>query len=82
MVGRGLGRRPLARREEPVEQRLGAGTTVGVGSHVEIGVETGEKCQIGSLSVGPKYSKLEGHATWVGIPVHRLAVPQPVEPPV
>jgi len=53
--------------------RLGSGTTVGVGSHVEIGVETGPRCQIGSLSVVPKFSHLEGDATWVGCPVRKLA---------
>jgi acetyltransferase-like isoleucine patch superfamily enzyme len=52
--------------------KLGAGTTVGVGSHVEIGVETGPRCQIGSLSVVPKFSRLDGDAVWVGRPVRRL----------
>jgi len=52
--------------------RLGSGTTVGVGCHVEIGVETGPRCQIGSLSVVPKFSRLEGDATWVGCPVRKL----------
>jgi acetyltransferase-like isoleucine patch superfamily enzyme len=52
--------------------RLGSGTTIGVGSHVEIGVETGPRCQIGSLSVVPKFSRLEGDATWVGQPVRKL----------
>lgn len=57
--------------------RLGSGTTVGVGSHVEIGVETGPRCQIGSLSVVPKFSRLEGDATWVGCPVRKLEDGQP-----
>jgi acetyltransferase-like isoleucine patch superfamily enzyme len=52
--------------------RLGPGTTVGVGTHVGIGVETGPRCQIGSLSLVPKFSRLEGDATWVGCPVRRL----------
>lgn len=57
-------------RTAPV--RLGAGTVVGVNSHVEIDVETGPRCQIGSLAMVPKGSRLEGHSTWVGVPVHRL----------
>ncbi|MBW2444770.1 MAG: hypothetical protein JRG83_02465 [Deltaproteobacteria bacterium] len=57
-------------RTAPV--KLGSGTTVGVGSHVEIGVETGPRCQIGSLSVVTKFSRLEGDATWVGCPVRKL----------
>lgn len=57
-------------RTAPV--RLGSGTTVGVGSHVEIGVETGPRCQIGSLSMVPKFLRLEGDATWVGCPVRKL----------
>jgi acetyltransferase-like isoleucine patch superfamily enzyme len=52
--------------------RLGAGTTVGVGAIVEIGVETGPACQIGALAVVPKYMSLDGHSTYVGIPVHKL----------
>jgi len=53
--------------------RLGAGTVVGVNCHVEIDVETGPGCQIGSLAMVPKGSRLEGHSTWVGVPVRRLA---------
>jgi acetyltransferase-like isoleucine patch superfamily enzyme len=53
--------------------RLGRGTTVGLGSVVGIGVETGPRCQIGALSLVPKYSKLEGNATYVGSPVRRLS---------
>jgi acetyltransferase-like isoleucine patch superfamily enzyme len=59
--------------------RLGPGTTVGVSTHVEIDVETGPNCQIGSLSMVPKGSRLEGHATWVGCPVHRLSDSPPEE---
>ena len=62
--------------------RLGKGTTVGVGSHVGIGVETGPRCEIGSLSVVPKFSYLEGDATWVGCPVHKLAAKAPPGPEV
>ncbi len=52
--------------------RLGSGTTVGVGSHIEIDVETGPGCQIGSLSMVPKGARLEGHAVYVGAPVRKL----------
>ncbi len=53
--------------------RLGAGTVVGVSCHVEIDVETGPGCQIGSLAMVPKGSRLKGHTTYVGVPVHELA---------
>ena len=48
--------------------RLGRFVTVGLGSMVGIGVEAGEKCQIGALSVVPKYSKLDGGAVYAGHP--------------
>lgn len=54
---------------------LGAGTTVGVSTHVEIEVETGPGCQIGSLSMVPKGSRLEGDSVYVGCPVHKLEPP-------
>lgn len=57
-------------RTAPV--KLGDGVVVGLGSHVEIGVEAGPGCQIGSLSMVPKFSRLDGHATYVGAPVHKL----------
>jgi hypothetical protein len=50
-----------------------------VGSHVEIGVETGPRCQIGSLSMVPKFARLDGDATWVGRPVRKLE--RPADPP-
>lgn len=52
--------------------RLGRFVTVGLGSMVGIGVEAGEKCQIGALSVVPKYSKLESGAVYAGAPVRRI----------
>lgn len=52
--------------------RLGAGTTVGVNTHIEIDVETGPGCQIGSLAMVPKGSRLDGDSIWVGSPVHKL----------
>jgi acetyltransferase-like isoleucine patch superfamily enzyme len=55
--------------------RLGRFVTVGLGSMVGIGVEAGEKCQIGALSVVPKHSKLDAGATYAGAPVKRLERP-------
>ncbi len=55
--------------------RLGSGVTVGVNANIEIGVEAGPRCQIGALSVVPKYARLEADATYVGIPVHKLDRP-------
>jgi len=52
--------------------KLGSGSTVGVNSHVEIGVETGPDCQIGSLSMVPKGARLEGHSVYVGSPVRKV----------
>lgn len=52
--------------------RLGRFVTVGLGSMVGIGVEAGERCQIGALSVVPKYSKLDPDAIYVGAPVKRI----------
>jgi acetyltransferase-like isoleucine patch superfamily enzyme len=61
--------------------RLGRGVTVGLGSMVGIGVEAGERCQIGALSVVPKHTKLEAGAIYAGVPVRRIekASPSPVE---
>ena len=61
--------------------RLGRGVTVGLGSMVGIGVEAGERCQIGALSVVPKHTKLEAGAIYAGVPVRRLekSSPSPVE---
>ena len=52
--------------------RIGAGSTVGVNAHVEIGAVIGERCQIGSLSMVPKHAVLEGPGTYVGVPARRL----------
>ena len=61
--------------------RLGRGVTVGLGSMVAIGVEAGERCQIGALSVVPKNTKLESGAIYAGVPVRKIEknVPSPVE---
>lgn len=52
--------------------RLGPAVTVGLGSMVGIGVEAGERCQIGALSVVPKYSTLESGARYAGVPVRKI----------
>lgn len=61
--------------------RLGNGVTVGLGSMVGIGVEAGERCQIGALSVVPKYTRLEAGAIYAGVPARKIekTVPSPVE---
>jgi acetyltransferase-like isoleucine patch superfamily enzyme len=61
--------------------RLARGVTVGLGSMVGIGVEAGERCQIGALSVVPKYTRLEGGVIYAGVPVRQIdkAAPSPVE---
>jgi len=52
--------------------RLGRGVTIGIGSVVGIGVEAGPYAQVGALSLVPKFSRLEGGATYVGTPVRKL----------
>jgi acetyltransferase-like isoleucine patch superfamily enzyme len=52
--------------------RLARFVTVGLGSMIGIGVEAGEKCQIGALSVVPKHSRLDGGAIYAGVPVRRI----------
>lgn len=52
--------------------RLGRNVTIGLGSVVGIGVEAGPGCQVGALSLVPKYTKLEGNTTYVGTPVRKL----------
>jgi acetyltransferase-like isoleucine patch superfamily enzyme len=61
--------------------RLGRGVTVGLGSMIGIGVEAGERCQIGALSVVPKYTRLEAGVVYAGVPVRKIekTVPSPVE---
>jgi acetyltransferase-like isoleucine patch superfamily enzyme len=52
--------------------RLGDHVSIGIGTIVNIGVEAGPWCQIGALSLVPKFSRLDGHATYVGAPVRKL----------
>jgi len=52
--------------------RLGARVTVGIASIVDIGVEAGPDCEVGALSFVPKYSRLDGHAVYAGVPAHRI----------
>lgn len=53
--------------------KLDRGVVVGLGSHVGIGVQAGPECQIGSLSMVPKFSVLEERGTYVGTPVRRVS---------
>jgi len=52
--------------------RLGRGAMVGLATLVDIDTEIGDRCQVGALSVVPKHARLEGDATYAGIPVARL----------
>ena len=62
--------------------RLRRGVTVGLGSMVGIGVDAGDRCQIGALSVVPKNTRLEAGGVYAGVPARRIekASPRPVEP--
>ena len=57
--------------------RLRPRVTIGVGSIVGIGVDAGEGCQVGALSLVPKYTQLDAGTTYVGIP----AQPSQASPP-
>lgn len=58
--------------------RLGEGVTVGLGSVVGIGVTAGPHCVIGAMSLVPKFTALDGHAVYAGVPVHKLDHSAPV----
>lgn len=52
--------------------RLGNHGTIGLGSSLGIGVEAGDGCQVGALSVVPKFTRLEAGGTYGGVPVRRI----------
>src|SRR5438128_4340777 len=52
--------------------RLGDHVTVGLGSVIEIGVETGSNCQIGALTFVPKHTMLPGNTVYAGIPARPI----------
>jgi acetyltransferase-like isoleucine patch superfamily enzyme len=52
--------------------RLAQNVTVGLGANVEIGVEAGAGCQIGSMAVVPKFAKLLANTRYVGAPARPL----------
>jgi acetyltransferase-like isoleucine patch superfamily enzyme len=52
--------------------RLGRNCTIGLGSVVGIGVTAGPGCQVGALSLVPKYTQLDANTTYVGTPVRKL----------
>lgn len=52
--------------------RLGRNVTVGVGSIIDIGVDIGDGCQVGALTLVPKHSRLEAGVVYAGIPAERL----------
>jgi len=54
--------------------RLGSEVTIGLGSVTDIDVEIGRGSQIGALTFVAKHSRLEGHATYVGIPARHIRV--------
>jgi hypothetical protein len=52
--------------------RLGRRVTIGLGSVIDIGVEIGDECQVGALSLVPKGATLQPGAVYVGRPVRRV----------
>jgi acetyltransferase-like isoleucine patch superfamily enzyme len=53
--------------------RLGDEVTIGLGTVIGIGVEAGARCQVGALSLVPKFSRLTSDTTYVGAPVRALS---------
>ena len=51
---------------------LGNNVTIGLGTVVEIGARIGSNVQIGALSFVPKRARLDGPATYAGVPVRPL----------
>ena len=52
--------------------RLGDRVTIGIGCVIEIGVEIGPDAQIGAMSFVPKYARLPGGVTYVGVPAEPI----------
>jgi acetyltransferase-like isoleucine patch superfamily enzyme len=52
--------------------RIGPGSTLGVGSVLEIGVVIGARCQLGAMTFVPKYARLNDATVYVGIPARAL----------
>jgi acetyltransferase-like isoleucine patch superfamily enzyme len=52
--------------------RLGHDVTIGLGSVVGIGVDAEARCQVGALSMVPKFYRLKSDTTYVGAPVRVL----------
>jgi acetyltransferase-like isoleucine patch superfamily enzyme len=52
--------------------RFGDQVTIGLGTVVGIGVEAGDRCQVGALSFVPKFARLKADTTYVGTPVREL----------
>jgi acetyltransferase-like isoleucine patch superfamily enzyme len=51
---------------------IGRDVTLGVDAVVGLGVEIGDRCQVGALTFIPKYARLRAGQTYVGIPAHPL----------
>ena len=52
--------------------RIGAGSTIGVNTNIGIGADIGHHCQVGSLSMVPKFRVLADGGTYVGVPVRPI----------
>ncbi len=52
--------------------RLGDRVTIGIGTVIEIGVEIGSDAQVGAMSFVPKYARLPGGMTYVGVPAEPI----------
>jgi acetyltransferase-like isoleucine patch superfamily enzyme len=55
--------------------RIGRNVTIGVGSIIDIGVDIGDGCEVGALTLVPKHSRLESGSVYAGIPAQRLGPP-------
>ena len=54
--------------------RVGSGVTIGLGSVVHIGGDVGPGCQIGALSLVPKFTTLPAGSVQAGIPARRIDI--------
>lgn len=62
-------------RTAPV--RVGRGSTIGTASIIDIGVTIGDGCEVGAMSLVPKFARLEAGGVYVGVPARPLARPRP-----
>lgn len=56
--------------------RVGTGVTIGLNALVDIGADIGDGCQVGAMSVVPKFERLDPGGVYAGIPARRIDRPE------